>query len=424
MPANPTAAAAHIASWLIESALGSTTGEEALDGLVLRLRAEGIAIDRGHLAYTTLHPLLEGHGVTWKPATGAVSEGYGHGGSEDAVDWNESPIRHVIANHLGRMRRRLTGPSALIDFPVLRTLADEGLTDYTLFTCGFDSFFRPFTDDADPTKAVAGMVCSFATAREGGFTEEEVETLHSLLKPLAVVVKMADQRQVARNLASCYIGRDAGPLVLGGAIRRGDGQSTPAVVWMSDLRASTEMSMTLPRDEFLATLNAFFDCTAGAVEEEGGETLTFIGDSALAIFPIDQFGEVGARKAALRAAARAEAALTALNARRAEDGRRGLEWGLALHAGVIEYGNIGSLGRHCWTVIGPVVNETARLETTTKTTGEPVVASRAFVDQLPEPWRLLGAFDLAGVPGAFEVFGPPKMDRPLSRPPASEEMTA
>ncbi len=209
------------------------------------------------------------------------------------------------------------------------------------------------------------------------------------------------------NLADCYIGHEAGPRVLGGQMRRGDFVSTPSVVWMSDLRASTEMSLKMPRDEFIATINAFFDCTAGAVEREGGEPLTFIGDGALDIFPIDKLGEEGARRAAVAAAERATAGLRDLNAARVKEGRDQIRWGIALHAGVLEYGNIGSLTRHSWSAIGAVVNETARLEGMTKKVGEPIVASRSFVEQMEGEWRSMGQFVLKGVPDEFEVFAPP-----------------
>ncbi|MEM7524524.1 MAG: adenylate/guanylate cyclase domain-containing protein [Pseudomonadota bacterium] len=407
MSGTPTAAAAHIVDWMIEAALGSTSAPDALDGLVQRLRAEGVQIDRAHIAYTTLHPLHNGTGATWTEADGLVVEEYAHGPSLQNSGWDESPMRYVVESKVKRLRRRLKGPGAMLDYPVLKEFAADGLTDYLVLASGFDSFFSPSDTETESGPQVAGMVCSFATARESGFADEEIATIHWLLKPLAVVVKMGDQRQVAQNLASCYIGREAGPRVLGGAIQRGDFASTPAVVWMSDLRASTEMSMTLPREEFLSTLNDFFDCTSGAVEEEGGETLTFIGDSALAIFPIDHLGEHGAREAALKAARRADRALEALSDERIKSGRRPLGWGIALHAGVLEYGNIGSLGRHSWTVIGPVVNETARLESTTKLTGETIVASRAFIDTMDGDWRSLGAFDLQGVPHLLDVYAPP-----------------
>ena len=74
----------------------------------------------------------------------------------------------------------------------------------------------------------------------------------------------------------------------------------------------------------------------------------------------------------------------------------------------MEYGNIGVPDRQSWSVIGPVVNETARLESMTKTLGEPVVASAAFARPLRPEWRLLGAHTLKGVTEPLEVFAPPR----------------
>ncbi|QIE57604.1 adenylate/guanylate cyclase domain-containing protein [Pikeienuella piscinae] len=406
MQGKPSAAAASIVEWMVGAALHSKPSEETFAQLVEALRNHGIPIDRAFFAHPTLHPLYHGAAFEWTPATGLTRETYG--GDVDAPHdiLARSPVRHVIVNEVTRFRRRLSGPGAMLDFPLLEDFAAEGLTDYLLLAVRFDGFRTTADDDL---KGRSGMVCSFATKRPEGFTDEEIETLDWLRKPLAIVVKIADQRQVALSLAECYIGKEAGPLVLGGAIRRGDFATTRAVVWLSDLRSSTELAMSLPREEFVSTINEFFDCTAGAVEEEEGEPLSFIGDAALAIFPIERLGEAGARAAALRAASRAAEASEEMNNRRRARGKAPLAWGLALHAGELGYGNLGSPTRHSWSVIGPVVNETARLEGITKLIGEPVVASRAFVEGLESAadWRAMGAFPLEGVPRAFEVFAPP-----------------
>jgi len=408
MDAPPTAAATHVAEWMLEAALGTTSAPDAFAGMVERLRHQGVQIDRAHLAYTTLHPLNRGAGATWNSTSGLVVEDYSYDRDQTYAGWFESPIHYVITKRIERLRRRLSGSAAMLDFPVLEGFAAEGLADYVLFAQPFDSFYSAVDLADEPDRpTTAGMTCSFATKRAEGFTDDEIGTLDWLIRPLAMTVKMADQRQVAMNLADCYIGHEAGPRVLGGEIRRGDFASTPAVVWMSDLRASTEMSMTMPRDEFIATINDFFDCTAGAVEKEGGEPLTFMGDGALAIFPIDKLGETGARTAAFAAAERATKALSDLNIARKAEGRDQIRWGIALHSGVLEYGNIGSLTRHSWSAIGSVVNETARLEGTTKQVGEPIVASRSFVDGMENDWRSMGLFVLKGVPEEFEVFAPP-----------------
>ena len=46
----------------------------------------------------------------------------------------------------------------------------------------------------------------------------------------------------------------------------------------------------LEPDAYLAALNAYFECTAGAAMEAGGEVLLLIGDAVLAIFPIGDGG--------------------------------------------------------------------------------------------------------------------------------------
>ena len=169
---------------------------------------------------------------------------------------------------------------------------------------------------------------------------------------------------------------------------------------------SRELAPSLRRAGFTALINRFFDCTIGAVVEEGGEPLTFMGDGALAVFPVASLGAEGARQAAITAAARAEANLARLNAERAAEGTEPIGWGIGLHAGEVDYGNIGIARRHSWSVLGPVVNEAARLEGLTKTLGEPVLASAEFAGGLDPPWRPLGGHALRGVEAQVEVFAP------------------
>ena len=79
----------------------------------------------------------------------------------------------------------------------------------------------------------------------------------------------------------------SGQRVLQGSIKRGDGENIHAVIWFCDLRDSTSLTESLAREDYLALLNRFFDCMAGAVLNHGGEVLKFIGDAILAIFPIE-----------------------------------------------------------------------------------------------------------------------------------------
>jgi adenylate cyclase len=80
---------------------------------------------------------------------------------------------------------------------------------------------------------------------------------------------------------------------------------------------------------------------------------------------------------------------------------------MALHAGNVTYGNIGTTDRLDFTIIGPVVNEAARLEKLCKRLGVSLLLSESFVQAAPNlraQLRSLGRYKLRGVREARKVF--------------------
>jgi adenylate cyclase len=64
-----------------------------------------------------------------------------------------------------------------------------------------------------------------------------------------------------------------------------------------------------------------------------------------------------------------------VNARRSEAGASEIRCGIALHAGDVMYGNVGSARRLDFTATGPATNEVCRLEALCKTLAVPLVIS-------------------------------------------------
>ncbi|MDP6429439.1 MAG: adenylate/guanylate cyclase domain-containing protein [Rhodospirillales bacterium] len=359
---------------------------------------------------STLHPMFEAVSQNWYRNGGAETENIRHGASIKGA-WQQSPLRHMIEERAFEFRRQLEKPDCALDFPVLEEFKDRGGTDYL-------ALMTTFSGDPDDLEQADGMIVSWTSDREGGFSAKDVEALRRLQRRFSLSLKIAQREQVAENVVSAYLGADAGKRVLAGQIRRGDGQNIHAVIWFCDLRDSTVLADKLPRAEFLSILNDFFDCMAGAVLAHGGEVLRFIGDAALAIFPTDIDDESGsllrspasccsseeACQAAVAAANEAMDRMAALNQGRAEKDEPPLEYGLALHMGDVTYGNIGVPGRLEFTVIGAAANEAARLEGLCKKLKVPALISEEFKRCFPGPLVSLGVHSFRGVETAQEVF--------------------
>ena len=150
-----------------------------------------------------------------------------------------------------------------------------------------------------------------------------------MLPVLARLLEVHAMHDTARTLLATYLGKHTGERVLDGLIKRGDGDDIRAVIWFCDLRGSTGLAECMARQDFLGLLNEFFDYMAGAVLDQGGEVLRFIGDAALAIFPIVEEDDEGGAGACTRY----DACRLALMAARDAMGRIGCESRMAVMSG-------------------------------------------------------------------------------------------
>ena len=176
------------------------------------------------------------------------------------------------------------------------------------------------------------------------------------------------------------------------------------MIWFCDLRDSTPLADSMGRGAFLQLLNDYFECVLVPVQERGGEILRFIGDAALAIFPIGDDPATIACTKALEAAKDAVSRMKKLNERRKAASQRSLRFGIGLHLGLVLYGNIGTPTRIEFTVIGAAANEAARIEALCKTLKVDVVVSEHVARHLAAHPRSLGRHALRGVGEPVELF--------------------
>ena len=393
---------AEITRWLVRVGLEAADEAAVLDGLCGRLVAAGVPLWRAATGAELLHPLLDARGCRWVRGQGIVKEDYSRDGSDfrDDEEWLRSPF-YVLANTPGdgELRRRLDGSYRRGEFPLLDRFQDDGSTDYLAFAVSYSGRLQ-FGE-------LQGLLCSFQTDRQGGFDDAEIELLRRLATVLALTFKSIIAVETAGTLMATYLGEDAGRRVMAGAINRGVAETVGAVLWYSDLEGFTRIADHEPAPELIGLLNDYAEVVVASIHAHGGQVLKFIGDGILGMFPLADGAMPCSR--ALDAAAGAIAAAQVLSTERVAAGRPATDMHVALHVGDVLYGNIGSRDRLDFTVVGPAVNEVARIEALCRSLEQQVIVSSAFADAAgPARERLvsLGRYALKGVRRPEELFTP------------------
>jgi len=412
---------------------GLPVGEQ-VGGFCRQVVEAGFPMRRAQVGMYTLHPRYGSHTFLWRPGDG------GEGGAADAAAgtvthvprerallesdvYLKSPVHHMRSRGITSLRRRLDAGGAeggaADEFELFAQLRADGLVDYAAHIVPYDpaeaealakEVAAAGVDAATgggPRREFDGIFFSCATDAPGGFDDGQLDQVVGVLPYLALAAKSRLTYDVASTVLETYLGRDAGQRVLTGAIARGSAEAIRAVIWFADLRGFTRLTDTLPRDELVATLDAYLEAMAAPVEVHGGQILKFMGDGLLASFELKGGDDQAVCRAALAAAAELGAAFPGFNAERQAAGKPVMDFGLALHLGEVFYGNIGASERLDFTVIGPTVNEASRIQALCRSLERNVLVSHTFRAAAGAPAELasLGRHELRGVREAQELFG-------------------
>ena len=146
-----------------------------------------------------------------------------------------------------------------------------------------------------------------------------------------------------------------------------------------DMRGFTALTQRKLAFDVVFILNQFFAAVGQPVEEHGGWIHNYAGDGMIAVFA-DPAGLAGACRAALRAAADIDTAMSALNAQMAGELQTALRIAMGLHAGSHVVGRVGYGESPAPSVIGLAINVASRLEAIAKTAGAQIALSETVAD--------------------------------------------
>src|ERR1700730_291858 len=344
---------------------------------------------------------------TWWRDLDAIQPAQFERGDEYEREILNSPIGYLIrqaeASAAGgdpwrNLRRRLAGPGGQLDLPGLHNLAAAGATDYFAEIVRFGG--------NDPSRGT-GIGYSFATDRPEGFHDDDLVLLKAVLPVVSLAVMADAGHTIASGLLAAYLGADAGRRVHAGAVERGSVESIRAVLWYADIRAFTAIADMTPGAAVIELLDEVFETLTASLRPRGGEVLKFLGDGMLAIFPFTDATREQICRQSLEAAAEAMRGIDELNTARLAAGKPTAAIDLALNLGEVLYGNVGAVDRLDFTVIGPAVNEAARIEGLCDPLGRKWLVPVRLAAAVGESCRLepLGRHTLRGLRDAREIYG-------------------
>ena len=154
------------------------------------------------------------------------------------------------------------------------------------------------------------------------------------------------------------------------------GEKREVTILMSDLRGFTALAERLEATEVVSLLNHYLSAMVEVIQKHGGTIDEIIGDAILVLFgaPVALANDP---ERAVLCALGMQKAMGGVNEQNRQKGWPVIEMGIALHTGEVVVGNIGSVKRSKYGVVGRTINTTARIESFT--VGGQVIVSPTLI---------------------------------------------
>ncbi|MDY6855396.1 MAG: response regulator [Thermodesulfobacteriota bacterium] len=204
------------------------------------------------------------------------------------------------------------------------------------------------------------------------------------------------------------------------------GENRIVTIMMTDIRGFTAISEQLPPKGVVNMLNNYLDVMTDIIFKYKGTIDEIIGDAILAIFGAPIIYEDDAKRA-VACALEMQLSMEKVNQKNRETGLPELAMGIGINTGEVVVGNIGSSKRVKYSVVGPNVNRTSRIESFTMG-GQTLIAHETMkacnsilridstMEVTPKGFKQpITIYEVGGIGGDFSIFLPERGTTELKR---------
>ncbi len=213
-------------------------------------------------------------------------------------------------------------------------------------------------------------------------TKQAVENLLELVEIRQTTIQHEMRRLQIRDTFSSYVSRAVAEEILKDPDRIDLGGNTCDVtVMFAEVINFKELAGELAPETLISMLNEYFTAAIDAAFGQNGTIDKFIGNSIMTFWGAP-LPHPDAANAAVRCALDIQQRVSELNKNWESAGKPAFHVGIGINSGNVVAGNIGSIRRMEYTIIGDTVNLAARLKSLTHDNAAPILASQSTFDRL------------------------------------------
>ncbi|MDP7165003.1 MAG: adenylate/guanylate cyclase domain-containing protein [Alphaproteobacteria bacterium] len=272
------------------------------------------------------------------------------------------------------------------------------------------------------TRPVETLVAATRRVQEGDYASAVAIDRADEIGELAGAFNAMTQGLAERDRVRDLLGKVVDPTVAEELLSKDlelGGEEREVSILFSDIRGFTALSERQRPAQLLDLLNRYLTRMSTAIEAEGGVVDKYIGDAIMALFGAP-LGNSDDAARAIRAALAMGHELAELNFELRTQGLPEIATGIGINSGLVVAGNMGSVRRLNYTVIGDNVNLASRIEGLTRIYGVPLIVSESTAAAPGFRYRELDRVRVKGKQEPVRIFEP--LDPDASGSPGADEL--